>query len=105
MCEADEPGKILVPVMISDEQYYITADRYNFILGKEVHSEKKGKKYISYGAKASYFSTLENLMIHLHTRKLKHVPATTLDELQRNIRAVKDEVKGIYQEMQQDELF
>lgn len=106
MCNEDEEplGKIVIPVMIGDVQYYISADRYNFILGQRKTSIVKGKEYVGYSLKASYFSTLENLMLHLHTRKLKQVPATTLDELQRNIRTVKDEVRGIYQEMQLDEL-
>jgi len=97
-------SEICIPVMIGKEQYYITTDRYNFILGQKITSKKNGKTYEGYSRNASFFSSLETLMVYLSTRKLKNMKASTIAELQTNIRKATDEVRGLYAEITEEEL-
>lgn len=95
-------NEISIPVMIGRHEYAIECDRYNYIFGRVgIDNKSKKRKVIS---DISYFGSLESLMRHVQTRKVKNTQARSIEELQRNIIHAKEYVAGLYQDITNTEL-
>ena len=100
-------NKILIPVKLGHKLYHIGCDRYNFMFGtvKDTEVKKDGTMGKTFHTEdTSFYSSLESLMTALQKRKLKNMSATTINELQNNIRKSKEEVIGLYKELTTEEL-
>ncbi len=102
--EAELENGICIPVKIGTQDWWITSDKFNYVLGKKKDSVKNGKPQTTYTGSASYYSNLSDLMCGLQEFKLKAMDATTLLELQNNIIESKKMVAGIYGKMTKEEL-
>ena len=108
MCEETDgiKSKILIPIKIGTTQWYISADRHNWILGKKTKGNvnKAGKLIPNYTGQPSFFNSLEGLMSYVQTLKLKSEVSNSLDDLQRNIIKTKEEIKNLYASLTEEEL-
>ena len=98
--------KILIPIDLAGKEYFIGCDRHNFIFGQRSAKTKlkSGQDSVNFSNDVSYYSDLKSLMVGLQKRKLKNLPAKTLDELQNNIKQSKEEVLGLYAQLTKEEL-
>ena len=82
----------MIPVMLGKEEYFIRGDKNQWSIGKM--KTVKGETYFN---PEWYYVSTEGMICSLLDKKVRTMEATTLGELQENIKRAKDELAGLYE--------
>ena len=87
-----------IPINVGKEEWIITGDVNQYIISKKMKNKNRETGKITYIEKNMFFfSTLQNLIIFLFNQKIKASDATTLLDLQTEIRKAKKELSEVFE--------
>ena len=81
---------------IAGEEYTLSSDELQYIVGKLVVREDKDGKMTERWVQPSFFATLEGVFTHLLNLKVKKANITSLEELRDSMDTFRAELSGIF---------